>query len=167
MGNGYKLKVSKMAGFTLIELMIVVSIIAFLSVIAVPNFFKFLAKAKRSEAYMNLGSIYTAEKAYWAENGSYTDKLSGPGSVGWQPQGYSGGGKNEKFYYTYGFGAGSEGQSFFTGKVEGSSAHLSMTRADKNGFIAGAVCDIDGDGQLDIITIDQNGDIKIVQDDLV
>ena len=49
-------------GFTLIELMIVVAIIAFLSIIAVPNFFKFLAKAKRSEAYMNLSSIYTAQK---------------------------------------------------------------------------------------------------------
>lgn len=166
-GAGSWLKNSKMPGFTLIELMIVVSIIAFLSVIAVPNFFKFLAKAKRSEAYMNLGSIYTAQKAYWAENGTYTDKLSGPGSLGWEPQGYSGGGKNEKFYYTYGFGSGSEGQSFFTGKKETASTYLGMTRADKNSFVAGATCDIDGDGVPDIITIDQNGDIKIVQDDLL
>lgn len=161
------LKSSKIYGFTLIELMIVVAIIAFLSVIAVPNYFKFLAKSRRSEAYMNLGSIYTAQKAYWAENGTYTDKLSGSGSLGWEPQGYSGGGKNEKFYYTYGFGSGAEGQNFFTGKKETSSAHLGIAKADKNSFIAGAACDIDGDGIPDIITIDQNGDIKIVQDDLV
>ena len=164
---GNRLSGKNLAGFTLIELMIVVSIIAFLSVIAVPNFFKFLAKAKRSEAYMNLGSIYTAEKAYWAENGTYTDKLSGPGSLGWEPQGYAGGGKNERFNYTYGFGSGAEGTSCFTGKKETPSTYLNITKADKNSFIAGAVCDIDGDGEPDIITIDQNGDIKIIQDDLL
>lgn len=157
----------RVKGFTLIELMIVVAIIAFLSVIAVPNFFTFLAKAKRSEAYMNLGSIYTAQRAYWAEHGTYSDKLSGPGSIGWEPQGYKGGGKNEKFYYTYGFGSGSEGSSYFTGKKETSHTYLGMTKADKDSFVAGAVCDIDGDGKPDIITIDHNGDIKIVQDDLL
>ena len=160
-------KLEKFMGFTLIELMIVVAIIAFLSVIAVPNFFKFLAKAKRSEAYMNLGSIYTAQKAHWAEHGEYTTNLSGPGGIGWKPQGYSGGGKQEKFYYTYGFGVGSEGVSHFTGKKETSHTYLGMTKADKSSFIAGAVCDLDGDGKPDIITIDHNGNIKIVEDDLI
>jgi len=160
-------KTSKFFGFTLIELMIVVAIIGFLSVIAVPNFFTFLAKAKRSEAYMNLGSIYTAQKAYWAEHGTYTTKLSGQNSIGWKPQGYTSGGKNEKFYYTYGFGQGAEGSSYFTGKKEASHTYLNMTKASKDSFIAGAVCDIDGDGKPDIITIDHNGNIKIVEDDLI
>jgi len=161
-------KTSKFFGFTLIELMIVVAIIGFLSVIAVPNFFKFLAKAKRSEAYMNLGSIYTAQKAYWAEHGTYSAKLSGGSdSIGWKPQGYASGGKNEKFYYTYGFGQGAEGSHHFTGKKETSHSYLNMTKADKNSFIAGAVCDIDGDGKPDIITIDHNGNITVVQDDLI
>jgi len=159
-------KNKKIAGFTLIELMIVVAIIAFLSVIAIPNFFKFLAKAKRSEAYMNLGSIYTAQKTYWAEHGTYTTNLSGKGGIGWKPQGYKGGGKNEKFYYTYGFGSGAEGIEHFTGNKETSHSHLGMTKADKTSFIAGAACDLDGDGKPDIITIDQDGNIKIVQDDL-
>jgi len=154
-------------GFTLIELMIVVSIIAFLSIVAVPNFFKFLAKAKRSEAYMNLSSIYTAQKTYWAEHGRYTDVLSGAGGAGWQPEGYKGGGAQEKFYYTYGFGSGSEGVNHFTGKLESSASHMGMTRADKSGFVAAAVGDIDGDGEPDILVIDQHGDIKIIQDDLV
>ena len=56
-------------GFTLIELMIVVAIIAFLSMVAVPSFMRFLAKSKRAEAYVNLHSIYAAQKAFWAENG--------------------------------------------------------------------------------------------------
>ena len=153
-------------GFTLIELMNVVAIIAFLSIIAVPNFFKFLSKAKRSEAYMNLSSIYTAQKVHWAEHGKYTTQLAGTGGVGWKPEGYRGGGSGEKFYYTYGFGQGSEGSNYFTGKLETSNAHMGMTHAGKSGFVAAAVGDIDGDGEPDILTIDHNGDIKIIRDDL-
>ena len=117
-------------GFTLIELMIVVAIIAFLAVVSVPSFNRFLAKSKRAEAYMNLNSIYAAEKAYWAEHGKYSNKLSGPNSVGWQPGGYKGGGKNEKFYYTYGF-AGSEGANNFTGKLETPASAMPGSKADK------------------------------------
>lgn len=153
-------------GFTLIELMIVVAIIAFLSVIAVPNFFKFLAKAKRTEAYMNLHSIHTAQKVYWSEHGEYTTQLAGNAGAGWQPEGYSGGGASEKFYYTYGFAQGAEGASFFTGKLGAASSQMSMTRADKTGFVAAAVGDIDGDGQPDVLTINEKGEINIVQDDL-
>ena len=67
----------KRSGFTLIELMIVVAIIAFLAMVSVPTFTRFLAKAKRAEAYMNLSSIYAAEKSYWAEQGKYSDVLNG------------------------------------------------------------------------------------------
>jgi len=159
-------KERKVTGFTLVELMIVIAIIAFLSVVAIPNFFTFLAKAKRAEAYMNLGSIYTAQKAYWAENGKYSTILNGQDGIGWKPEGYSGGGKGEKFYYTYGFGSGSEGSGYFTGKLETSHTLLSMTKANEKLFVVGAVGDIDGDGEPDIITIDQFSNIKIVRDDL-
>jgi len=111
-------------GFTFIELTIVVAIIAFLAVVSVPSFNRFLAKSKRAEAYMNLNSIYAAEKAYWAEHGKYSSKLSGKDSVGWQPSSYNGGGKNEKFYYTYGF-AGSEGTNYFTGNLETQASVMS------------------------------------------
>jgi len=157
----------RISGFTLIELMIVVAIIAFLSVVAVPNFFKFLAKAKRSEAYMNLGSIYTAQKAYWAEYGRYSDQLSGQGGIGWEPEGYLGGGKKEKFYYTYGFGNGAEGKNYFTGRLETDHSNLSIAHADRNKFVVGAVGDIDGDGENDLITVDELSNIKIITDDLL
>ena len=153
-------------GFTLIELMIVVAIIAFLAMVSVPSFMRFLAKAKRAEAYMNLGSIYAAQKAYWAENGRYSDLLSGEGGIGWKPEGYKGGGKNENFYYTYGFANGSEGKNYFTGKLETAASNLALAKADANGFIVVAAGDIDGDGNPDILTIDEHNTIKIVQDDL-
>ena len=97
------------SGFSLIELMIVIAIVAFLAMIAVPSYTRYLAKAKRAEAYMQLSSIYAAQKAYWAENGKYSTQLSGQGGLGWRPEGYNGGGEGERFYYTYGFG-GSEGK---------------------------------------------------------
>lgn len=156
----------KKAGFSLVELMIVVAIIAFLAVISVPSFTRFLAKAKRTEAYMNLSSIYTAQKAYWAEHGTYTNVLNGENGLGWKPEGYHGGGKDEKFYYTYGFANGSEGQNYFTGKLESSHSHLSAAHADKKGFMVVAAGDIDGDGEMDILTIDENNNIQILQDDL-
>ena len=112
------IKEFKFKGFTLIELMIVVAIIAFLAMIAIPNFLRYVAKAKRSEVYLNLGAIYTAQKAYWAEHGRYSDVLHGEGGIGWKPEGYRGGGKQEKFYYTYGFAGGTEGKNHFTGKLE-------------------------------------------------
>ena len=152
-------------GFSLIELMIVVAIMAFLAMIAVPNFMRFLSKAKRAEAYMNLSSIYAAEKAYFAEHGTYSPALSGPGGIGWKPEGYKGGGKNEKFYYTYGF-SGAEGSNHFSGKLGGGEAGLSRGRADGQGFVAVASGDIDNDGEPDIITVDQDNTITVVQDDL-
>jgi type IV pilus assembly protein PilA len=155
----------KKSGFTLIELMIVVSIIAFLAVISVPSFSRFLAKAKRAEAYMNLSSIYAAQKAYWAEHGKYSDALDGQGGIGWKPEGYKGGGTQEKFYYTYGF-PGSEGKNHFTGKLNTPGSSLSLAKADANGFVAVAAGDIDGDGDIDILTVDENNNIQVIQDDL-
>jgi prepilin-type N-terminal cleavage/methylation domain-containing protein len=153
-------------GFTLIELMIVVAIISFLAMVSVPSFAKFLAKAKRAEAYMNLNAIYAAQKAYWIEHGTYSDTLCGNGGIGWKPEGYQGGGKNERYNYTYGFGNGSEGKNYFTGKLEAAGSSLAHAHAGKDTFLAIAAADIDGDGNLDILSVDQNNNIVIVNDDL-
>lgn len=158
MGKRRTMKTTK--GFTLIELMIVVAIIGLLTMVAVPSFNRYLGKAKRAEAYMNLNSLYAAERSYWAEHGAYTNQLS---HIGWKPQGYQGGGSQEAFNYTYGFGSSSEGIGCFTGKL---GASIAGGQADRDGFLAMACADIDGDGQLDILSIDHNGVIRVVQDDL-
>ncbi len=144
-------------GFTLIELMIVVAIIAFLSFIAVPSFLRYLSKAKRVEAYMNLNSLYMAQKAYYAEHGKYSTQLSGQGGLGWQPEGNTN--------YSYGF-PGGEGQTYFTGKLGASMGDIGQGFANDQGFVAVAAGDIDGDGKADVLTVDQNNNIKIVVDDL-
>ena len=156
----------KKQAYTMIELMIVVAIIAFLATISVPTLSRFLAKAKRAEAYMNLSSIYAAQKAYWAEHGTYTDVLFGENGAGWKPEGYRGGGAGENFYYTYGFSSGGEGRGHFTGKLNTSSGHLGKSGANQGGFTAIAAGDIMGNGKPDILMVDESNRITIVQDAL-
>jgi type IV pilus assembly protein PilA len=153
------------SGFTLIELMVVVAIVAVLTMLAVPTFTTFIAKAKRTEAYTNLHALYAAQKAYWAEHGTYTTQLGGTDGLGWKPTGYKGGGAQESFYYTYGV-PGTEGVNFFTGKLEAPASALSGGYANKDGFVMVAAGDIDNDGALDIITIDQDNNVQIAQSDI-
>ena len=70
-------------GFTLIELMIVVAIIGILAAIAIPNFLKFQAKSKQSEAKSNLGAIFTGQVSYFGENNAYSNFSA----INWSPSG--------------------------------------------------------------------------------
>lgn len=63
-------------GFTLVELMIVVAIIGILSAVAVPNFRKYQAKSRSSEAKVQLAAAYTAEQAFFGDFNIYHTCLS-------------------------------------------------------------------------------------------
>ena len=68
-------------GFTLIELMIVVGVIAILAAIAVPNFLEQSRKGRRAEALRAIGDYQLAIERYRAENPDYncpTDKCAVP-----------------------------------------------------------------------------------------
>ncbi len=112
----------KSKGFTLIELMIVVAIIAILAAIAIPQYRKFQMKSKTSEAKTNIGAIRTAEEAYAAEHDKYVLADWDPGqsavangnAVNWGDGGASGYGFDTigfkpagKVRYSYGVGANS------------------------------------------------------------
>ena len=77
-------RIQSQAGFSLIELMIVVAIIGILATVAIPNFNRFQAKAKQSEAKGNLAGIYSAEKAFYAEWTTYYGDFQ---DIGFQPDG--------------------------------------------------------------------------------
>ena len=94
------------AGFTLVELMVVVAIIGILAAIAIPAFSRFQLRARSAEGKFNLAGIRTAEEAYNVEFGTYvattvspvvvasvssqkllwTDR-GGVGDLGWEPSG--------------------------------------------------------------------------------
>ncbi|MFA5074606.1 MAG: prepilin-type N-terminal cleavage/methylation domain-containing protein [Candidatus Babeliales bacterium] len=116
--------------FSLIELMIVVAIIAFLATISIPKYFSYYAKAKQAEVSINLASLHTAQQAYWAEHGKYTNVLVGPDSLNWKPQG--------NFNYTYGFNfpGAQEGINFFTGKLKAPKESLGQTNLTEQSFVA-------------------------------
>ena len=76
-------------GFMLIELMIVVAIIGILAAIAIPDFLKFQAKAKQSEAKSNLGAIFTAQVAYFGEFNTYGGGTRCFTDIAWGPEGGS------------------------------------------------------------------------------
>lgn len=65
-------RLNKEEGFTLIELMVVVLIIAVLVAIAIPSFLGFRNRAEDRSAQADLRNSLLAEKAYWTDNGEYT-----------------------------------------------------------------------------------------------
>ncbi len=71
----------KQQGFTLIELMIVVAIIAILAAIAIPLYLNYTAQAEGSEATTLADGAKTAIVAYYNENGSFPANNSSAGEA--------------------------------------------------------------------------------------
>lgn len=74
-------------GFTLVELMVVVAIIGILTAIAVPNFKKYQAKSKQSEAKIVLAALYSVEVSAQADYDSFGTCLTDMG-YDTPPRGY-------------------------------------------------------------------------------
>ncbi|UCB51867.1 MAG: type II secretion system protein [Candidatus Zixiibacteriota bacterium] len=135
-------------GFTLIELMIVVVIIAILAAMAIPRFMRASVRAKQTEARLILKQIYTMQRAYRQENDTYYP--GGGATVVAQPGGVFGALHVEVMpavYYSY-----------------------SIT-GDPTGFLASAgtksATGLDEDATLDEWTMDQNGILTCITVDSV
>lgn len=65
-----------MAGFTLIEVMIVVVIIGILATVGYPQYQSYIMKSRRSEARHALLQIAAQEEQYFMDNRSYTNDFN-------------------------------------------------------------------------------------------
>jgi len=124
-------------GFTLIELMIVVAIIGILAAIAIPNFLRYQAKSKQSEAKTNLGAIGTNAEAYRSEKDTYITDFTG---LGWTPQG--------KTRYSYFYGTGTIAATDPAGAGTDTDS-ITGVGVGATSFTAGASGNIDTDATHD------------------
>jgi type IV pilus assembly protein PilA len=122
-------------GFTLIELMIVVAIIGILAAIAIPNFLKFQAKAKQSEAKTNLAAVFTAQTSYFSEQGVYGGSFV---DINWAPSGTP--------RYGYGLSTNQLGNATFDGTAVAACGGGNVTA---NAFTSCARGNVDNDVSFD------------------
>jgi type IV pilus assembly protein PilE len=75
------MKISKSLGFTLIEVMIVVAVIAILAAIAMPSYREQVAKSRRAEAKSELLKAEGWLERYYTDNNRYADSSLTANSV--------------------------------------------------------------------------------------
>ena len=145
-------------GFTLIELMIVVAIIGILTAIAVPNFTRFQAKARQSEAKVNLKALYTAIKSNRADTGLYECGL-----CGYAPE-------QGNLYHYFATAtatvAGSDADCKKASDSGATPAQKNPTSTVDGTFTAVAAANIDGDSYCDGWSINQDNTLSNVKNDV-
>lgn len=133
--------------------------------ITIPNFLRFCARAKQSEAKQNLGAIYSAYQQYHSDHHTYPSapEIQVGNTVyncfsvaGWAPKG--------QIRYNY--------NCMNTEVFSPSSSYLSIscpgitTHADRNSFTIAACGNVDNDATIDVWTINDKKRLKNVIDDV-
>jgi len=76
-----KLGQNREAGFTIIEVMIVVVIIAVLGAVALPAYNDYILRSRLAEAYANLGDMSTKLEQFYQDNRTYAGACTAGGTV--------------------------------------------------------------------------------------
>ncbi len=158
------------AGFTLVELAVVVAIVGILAVIAVVAYRRYILHAKITEARNVISAIRIAQEDYRAERGSYADlggtycpTLAGNGNhkTGWDPE-CSGAGTHPDpkwhtlpvhidgpvhFQYATVAGMGAGGTAF--PPTNASWVNWGAAAPTGHWYVVMAKCDLDGAGTPD------------------
>jgi type IV pilus assembly protein PilA len=148
------MRLPRKTGFTLIELMIVVAVIGILAAIAIPNYMKYQAKAKQSEAKINMKGVFTVEMTYFTENNKYTGDFN---ELNWIPVG--------PYKYAYFIGVDMQGLKNLN-VSDATSEGADPPAAGASGFTAVAWGNIDSDPQYDVWEITDKKPLTNVFDDV-
>jgi len=140
-----------------IGLMFFLFIIGLITAMGIPNFLKFNAKAKNSEAKTNLGAIYVAQLSYFSNANTYAGGPHVFTLINWEPAG-----QNRYAYYCQG--------AWIPNKLPAGGARVPepgdiwpyeiKPESSKTGFTCMAVGNIDNDDTADVWTIN---DAKILR----
>jgi len=133
-------------GFSLVELLIVLVIIAIIAGIAIPRYMASTVKAKQTEAQGLLNQIYLLERSYFQVNDRY-----------WIPaQGTVANKDNPYAFDTLG------------AEIMPSARYTYTITGDQDHFVATAIAErLDDDPAIDQWEIDQTGLLKAVIDDAI
>ncbi|MBN1953386.1 MAG: type II secretion system protein [Bacteroidales bacterium] len=125
--------------FTLTELLVVLAIIGILILMALPRLMPLIAKAKSTEAQIQLAHVYTLQKSYYYMYSRYSPDLEETGFE----------------------------QEVLVTEDGSANYEIEIISADATGFIARAtaVVDFDGDGNYNVWEIDQNKKLKEITRD--
>jgi type IV pilus assembly protein PilE len=119
-------RVSRHSGFTLIEVMIVVVIVAILTMIAYPSFMQSVRKSKRTDAHTALTRASNNLERFFGTNNSYTTDA---GQLGLMSEGGTAYSDNGHYVMTITGGASGIGSSY----VINAEAKVGDMQADDDG----------------------------------
>jgi type IV pilus assembly protein PilE len=131
----------KLPAFTLTEVLIVLVIVGILVLLALPNLMPLIAKAKSTEAKLQLEHLYTLEKTHFYEKSKYSTDLTNIGFI------------QEKLVTE-----GENGQANYRIEIVSASTTAFLARGT-------AVVDFDADGTFNVWEIDHEKNLREVTPD--
>lgn len=143
---------TRRAGYTLLELMIVVVIVGILAAIAIPSFSSYVQRSRTLEAFTFLADIRSRQTAYRLERGRYC------GDLPWNPGSYAAPGTVVGFNTAdvgwAQLGAAPDGPTRFRYRVLAGNPGTASGIPGLTGdfwYVAQAEADLDGDGRTMVV----------------